>query len=300
MGQTYNITMKHFNGVDYDTLLPASVQLEKVAYSGTGLYGESSPTSVTFSSAPQLILLPNYGVPNKDGTLWQLRTNQSFTPAELFSTSYIQIASYASSAGGVLYAKKSNDGKTFSWYSNKLADAQSNVLGKIYYCFGISGLASVPNQNENDFFIQKSGSFVVPRTGRYYLELHGGGGSGGHRAGGGGSGQTYNEITLTKNVVIPVTIGAGGNISGGSSTSAGGTTTFGEYSVAGGNPPDYYSYDAGTGSGNIGENGNGTNGGSGGGLFPNSGHGGTFDAGAGGTLPSSGSDGLVYVKYLGE
>lgn len=299
MGQTYNITMKRFNGVDYDTLLPASVQIEKVIYSGTGLYGESSPTSVTFSFAPQLILLPNHGVPNKDETLWQLRTNQSFTPTELFSTNYIQIASYISVADGVLYAKKSENGKTFSWYSDKLAGAQSNVLGKIYYCFGISGLTPVSNQNENDFFIQKSGSFVVPRTGRYYLELHGGGGSGGYRAGGGGSGQTYNEITLTKNVVIPVTIGSGGNVSG-SSGSAGGTTTFGEYSVAGGNPPDYYSSDAGTGSGNVGENGNGTNGGSGGGLFPNSGHGGAFTEGAGGKLLSSGSSGLVYLKYLGE
>lgn len=298
MGQTYNITMKHFNGVDYDTLLPASVQLEKVAYSGTGLYGESSPTSVTFSVAPQLVLLPNAEVPKKDGLLWQLRANQSFTPAELFSTNYVQIASYASSSvGGVLYAKKSNDGKTFSWYSDEKAVAQSNVLGRIYYCFGISGLASVPNQNENDFFIQKSGSFVVPRTGRYYLELHGGGGSGGYRAGGGGSGQTYSEITLTKNVVIPVTIGAGGNISG-SSGSAGGTTTFGEYSVAGGNPPSYYSSTPGTGSGNVGENGNGNNGGSGGGLFPNSGRGGNI----GGDQPSSASGlgGLVYLKYLGE
>lgn len=296
MGQTYNITMKHFNGVDYDTLLPASVQLEKVTYSGNGLYGESSPTSVMFSVAPQFVLLPNYGFPNKDGTLWQIRANQSFTPAELFSTNYVQIASYASSADGVLYAKKSNDGKTFSWYSDKKAVAQSNTLGEIYFCFGISGLAPVSNSSENAFFIQKSGSFVVPFTGRYYLELHGGGGSGGYRASGGGSGQTYNEIVLTKDSIIPVTVGVGGSIRG-SSGSAGGTTTFGEYSVAGGNPPSYYSTTPGTGSGNVGENGNVNNGGSGGGLFPNNGHGGNI----GGDNPSlaNGSDGLVYLKYLG-
>ena len=142
MGQTYNITMKHFNGVDYDTLLPASVQLEKIKYTGTGLFGESSPTSVTFSSTPQLILLPNHESPNKDGILWTLYGNQSFIPAELFSTSYVKIASYVGAADGVLYAKKSSDGKTFSWYSDKYDYAQSNVLGKIYYCFGISGLAS--------------------------------------------------------------------------------------------------------------------------------------------------------------
>ena len=144
MGQTYNITMKHFNGVDYDTLLPASVQIEKVTYTGNGLYGESSPTSVTFSVAPQLVLLPNAEVPNKDGLLWQLRANQSFTPAELFSTSYIRIVSYTSSGvGGVLYAKKSNDGKTFSWYSDDNAKAQSNATNKTYYCYGISGLVNV-------------------------------------------------------------------------------------------------------------------------------------------------------------
>ena len=133
--------MKHFNGVDYDTLLPASVQIEKVTYTGNGLYGESSPTSVTFSSAPQLVLLPNSDQPNKDGILWQRRTNQSFTPTELFSTNYVQIASFASAGAGVLYAKKSGDGKTFSWYSDKYADAQSNMASKTYYCYGISGLA---------------------------------------------------------------------------------------------------------------------------------------------------------------
>ena len=150
MGQTYNITMKHFNGVDYDTLLPASVRMEKVTYSGNGLYGESSPTSVTFSVAPQLVLLPNAEVPKKDGLLWQLRANQSFTPAELFSTSYIRIASYTSSSvGGVLYAKKSEDGKTFSWYSDDNANAQSNATSKTYYCYGISGLVNVVGGGKN-------------------------------------------------------------------------------------------------------------------------------------------------------
>ena len=124
MGQTYNITMKHFNGVDYDTLLPASVQLEKIKYTGNGLFGESSPTSVMFSSAPQLVLLPNYGIPNKDSTLWKLQTNQSFTPSELFSTNYVQIAS-----DGVLYAKKSNDGKTFFFFFIKGAEKQLNMSG---------------------------------------------------------------------------------------------------------------------------------------------------------------------------
>ena len=176
MGQTYNITMKHFNGVDYDTLLPASVQLEKIKYTGTGLFGESSPTSVMFSSAPQLVLLPNYGIPNKDGTLWQLRTNQSFTPAELFSTNYVQIASYANSAGGVLYAKKSDDGKTFSWYANKGAEQQSNTSGKEYYCYGISGLMSAIGAGSTTWLFTENQTFIVPFTGRYYLEPHAGGG----------------------------------------------------------------------------------------------------------------------------
>ena len=329
MGQTYNITMKHFNGVDYDTLLPASVQLEKIKYTGNGLFGESSPTSVMFSSAPQLVLLPNYGIPNKDETLWRLQTNQSFTPAELFSTNYIQIASYASSANGVLYAKKSADGKTFSWYADKGATQQSNTSGKEYYCYGISGLMSAIGAGSTTWLFTENQTFIVPFTGRYYLELHGGGGGAKYgydvnrnyfSAGGGGSGQKYDSISLTAGESVNIVIGSAGENkpqqSGtGTPAVAGGLTSFGTYSVNGGGEAKFSGSSinvaylvAGAGSGNIGTSGSKivdsedsvASGGVGGGIV------GSF-YGCGGAQAASTisgqkdpTAGAVYLKYLGE
>lgn len=329
MGQTYNITMKHFNGVDYDTLLPASVQLEKVKYTGTGLFGESSPTSVMFSSAPQLILLPNYGVPNKDGTLWQLWANQSFTPAELFSTNYVKIASYANGSDGVLYAKKSNDGKTFSWYADKGAAQQSNASGKEYYCYGISGLMSAIGAGSTTWLFTENQTFIVPFTGRYYLELHGGGGGAKYgydvnrrnfSAGGGGSGQKYDSISLTAGESVNIVIGSAGEnkpqqSGSGTPSVAGGLTSFGTYSVNGGGEAKFSGSSinvaylvAGAGSGNIGTSGSKildsensvAQGGVGGGIV------GSF-YGCGGAQAASTisgkkdpTAGAVYLKYLGE
>ena len=98
--------------------------------------------------------------------------------------------------------------------------------------------------------ITESGTWTVPATGTYDLELHGGGGGGGAGdvtwtdgvvsalkggGGGGGSGEVFTGVTLTGGDVINVVIGAGG-ARGTSSASAksGGATTFGSYTVAGG------------------------------------------------------------------
>lgn len=329
MGQTYNITMKHFNGVDYDTLLPASVQLEKIKYTGTGLFGESSPTSVMFYVAPQLILLPNYGIPNKDGTLWQLRTNQSFTPSELFSTNYVQIAPYASGSSGVLYAKKSNDGKTFSWYANKGAEQQSNTSGKEYYCYGISGLMSAIGAGSTTWLFTENQTFIVPFTGRYYLELHGGGGGAKYgydayrryfSAGGGGSGQKYDSISLTAGESVNIVIGSAGannpqQQNSGVPAVAGGATSFGTYSVNGGGEAKFSGSSinsayltAGAGSGNIGTSGSKifdsedsvAPGGVGGGIVGSFYGCGGAEAASTTTGKKDPTAGAVYLKYLGE
>lgn len=120
--------------------------------------------------------------------------------------------------------------------------------------------------------LTSSGTWTAPVTGTYDVEIHGGGAGGGAGsydedilgvspagtgAGGGGSGELYEGITLTGGKAYAYTIGSGG--SGGSkngvSGSAGGTTTFGDYSIAGGsggaggNPYGYAT--AGANSGTI-------------------------------------------------
>ena len=95
---------------------------------------------------------------------------------------------------------------------------------------------------------EEDGTFEVPITGTYQVEMHGGGGGGAINhvdtssfksfAGGGGSGEIYN-VNLIKGRVINVTIGAGGKgaKTGNGSTAIGGqggTTTFGDLSLDGG------------------------------------------------------------------
>lgn len=143
--------------------------------------------------------------------------------------------------------------------------------------------------------ITSSGTWTVPRTGRYYIELYGGGGSsgGGNSAQGGSSCQSYDGISLTKGINVDVTIGQG-TLNG-----DGTPTTFGSYSVAGGKKA---AIDAGAGSGNLGTNGgyknyntkNYSNG-----TIPYSQNYGWGINGlqAGETI---GGPGAVYLKYLGE
>ena len=97
---------------------------------------------------------------------------------------------------------------------------------------------------------ENNGTFEVPADGIYQVEMHGGGGGGGggthynhmgsyFGSGGGGSG-TVLTLPLNKGDSCSITIGAGG--AGGSlgyeehagRGSQGGTTTFGDYSIAGG------------------------------------------------------------------
>lgn len=94
--------------------------------------------------------------------------------------------------------------------------------------------------------ITKSGTWEVPETGRYEVELHGGGGGTGSRTyyeegllpggSGGGSGEKW-TVDLERGDAITVTIGVGGSSPTDNfyqSGTQGGTTTFGKYSIAGG------------------------------------------------------------------
>lgn len=118
--------------------LDSRVQIATGSYIGTGTYGSSNPTSIVFSFAPQIIILPGlingstYYQPNGDYGRNLLITNC------LNSTNYIQGAGLGINGGsyGSLYAKKSTDGKTIYWY-NTSAAAQSNDNGGIFYYVAI-------------------------------------------------------------------------------------------------------------------------------------------------------------------
>lgn len=113
-----------------------------------------------------------------------------------------------------------------------------------------------------DWIITTSGTWVVPKTGRYYLELYGGGGgvdyygslSAGVSAQGGSSCQSYDSIYLTVGDSISVIIGTCGYARY-DMTSTATATSFGTYSVEGGGNGNGKTSSGGTGAGNLGING---------------------------------------------
>ncbi len=149
-----------------------------------------------------------------------------------------------------------------------------------------------------EWTITSSGTWAVPKTGRYYIELYGGGGSTTFRSfyQGGSSCQSYDSISLTAGDVVNVTIGAG--LNAGQIGTRGGTTTFGQYSVLGGEKGSDGA--GGAGSGNKGTDGqyvgsDGARNNSTGTLGQTYGYG-VNGAPAGYTI---GGPGAVYLKYLG-
>lgn len=148
---------------------------------------------------------------------------------------------------------------------------------------------------QTEWTITSSGTWTVPKTGRYYIELYGYGGAGQGRvapyASGGASCQSYDSIVLTKGQVINVSIGS----------YDGTTTSFGSYTVANAGDASIESPYYGVGSGNKGKNG----------AYSYAGHigvtvgNGVLSANHGVGQSSqdpygaTGRAGAVYLKYLG-
>lgn len=150
-----------------------------------------------------------------------------------------------------------------------------------------------------EWTITSSGTWTVPRTGRYMLELYGHGGNGYYQSSddkgsGGASCQSYDSVNLTKGTAIPVSVST-------SSTAGSSGTSFGNYSVAnGGNAVwvNSQTYHAGEGAGNKGATGVATN--NGGNVPYTYGTGSLSKTYGYGAAPNKqGGPGAVYLKYLG-
>ena len=296
----YNVNMKQWNGSSFDNVLPLAYNAKQLGgqslaevkqwvqdnglllytgqYTGTGTYGMNNPSSITFPFVPILFFFP---VGFKT-----INTNDLTQDYKSFT---IDANRYGSTN---VYLKKSDDGKTIYWYSDITSVA--NVGATIYSFVAIGGYDM---GGQTEFLITSSGSWIVPRTGRYVLELYGGGGgtSRAYRENGytgGASCQHYDSISLTIGESVNIVIGSG--VSG---NEVGGTTSFGSYSVSGGGSSTKYV--AGAGAGNYGAAGKYVNSGTedynnyGSGIFSIK-----YGFGAGIDNDHSGP-GAVYLKYLG-
>ena len=310
----YNVNMKQWNGTSFDNVLPLAYNshnaeqlggqsLEEVQqwvkqwvqdnnlllysgqYVGDGNYGLSNPTSVIFPFAPSIFFFPNqihypsYSVFCGMVAISTLSLSSSYT--EVRTPENLQI-----------YMKKSSDGKTITWYSDSAED-QMNYSGDVYYYSAIGG-------NDigwsTEFIITESGNFIVPRTGRYMLELYGGGGGTSRRIEssgytGGASCQHYDSVSLTEGATINIVVGSGSK-----GQKAGETTSFGSYSVPGGGGSS--TSVAGSGAGNYGAAGKHVNRNKNDNSYGTGKLSTTYGFGAS-TATTTGGDGAVYLKYLG-
>lgn len=301
----YNVNMKQWNGTSFDNVLPLAYNAKQLGgqslaevkqwvqdnglllytgkYTGTGTYGNNPPMTLQFPFEPVILFMPID--PQDNGPSVPFPTNSltnSYKSFQLFSENRVNI-------------KMSSDRRSILFYG---ADqyTQFNIYGSIYYFAAIGGYDM---GGATEWTITSSGTWTVPRTGRYMLELYGHGGNGYYQSSddkgsGGASCQSYDSINLTKGTAIPVSVST-------SSTAGSSGTSFGNYSVAnGGNAvwENSQTYHAGEGAGNKGATGVATN--IGGNVSYTYGTGSLSETyGYGGSPNSQGGPGAVYLKYLG-
>lgn len=109
----------------------AKVQL--VYYQGTDTYGESGATSITFSFAPKAVICLGKVIVSIGGLQAVDRDYTITVPMELLSASYTGGWGFGYGTMG----KKSQDGKTLTWYSQTTAQGQFNQSAYRYYYLGI-------------------------------------------------------------------------------------------------------------------------------------------------------------------
>lgn len=112
---------------------------ELKSYVGTGTYGASNPTSLSFSFTPLFVIFIGYYAPKAFGVgafnnpysgLWMI-------PVSSLSTAYRQYFGFCLDNTSSAYGKRSADSNTAYWYSTSNATEQLNASGQTYYFLAI-------------------------------------------------------------------------------------------------------------------------------------------------------------------
>lgn len=122
-------------GIPFDNAVTAP-KIETGSYVGTGTYGASNPSQITFEFAPSwvIMLYVDGRYPNR------LHLTDygaaSFLPMDAITTTYenTQAPSVQGYSADDTYAKKSEDGKILYWYNTNSARSQLNATSdKLFY-----------------------------------------------------------------------------------------------------------------------------------------------------------------------
>ncbi len=112
-----------------------SAKIVTGSYVGTNVYGSANPCSLTFDFAPKLVWI--YGLRSNAGLIYDNASPDyniaTCIPMEVLTTTYTaQLPPWAGSSGNA-YSKRSEDGKTVSWYNTYSASYQFNAAITYYY-----------------------------------------------------------------------------------------------------------------------------------------------------------------------
>jgi len=112
---------------------------EMVSYTGDGTYGSSHPCSVTFSIAPEIVIMVNE--PSFHSQYGGDEYNCFSIVTAALTTSYVAKKGFFDWLEDLSYsyAKKSSNGKTISWYCTTNQYNQLNLSGTTYFVLGLWG-----------------------------------------------------------------------------------------------------------------------------------------------------------------
>lgn len=114
------------------------------SYKGTGTYGESNPMSLTFDFVPKFLMFVAIMSYQSMHDIYRMFSTfkddyTSVLAYDALRTEYKVTYAFSNTSSGVsnAYAKKSADGKTWSWYHTSAANQQFNESGNTYYWLAI-------------------------------------------------------------------------------------------------------------------------------------------------------------------
>lgn len=111
-------------------------RIETGSYVGTGTYGASNPSQITFEFAPSWVIMLYVDGRYPDRLHLTEYGAASFLPMDAITTTYknTQAPSVQGYSANDTYAKKSEDGKILYWYNTNSARSQLNeTIDKLFY-----------------------------------------------------------------------------------------------------------------------------------------------------------------------
>ena len=117
--------------------LEAAPKIATGSYTGTGTYGSSNPNSLTFDFEPKMVWIYQR-VQNEVNELRNFNVSDKVylhsVSTDTLTNTFTKYRGPADNNGNAnSYAKKSEDGKTISWYNSGDATSQMNANYYDYY-----------------------------------------------------------------------------------------------------------------------------------------------------------------------